>query len=268
MELLLTSEADRAMFKLVYPFSPALMQTLVAVSSALQRERTALKIMLQLLVNRRDTLRLGDVIPLGDLWDVVAHGDEAFTDVMRVNFENAKRLYQKKLLPDAGAAAPDRPGSGPGAGRTNENRREAPTLRERRPARQEPAAVRPGPWRRVAQEHDLHAAGCPEPRPRRGAGTSADTRSAKPRHALAPHSRTSDYCTPIGLARFGIILTETDEIAAINFVERVRDAGPRTMPRAGDGLEFNFGWASPRSGESADALVRRAEKRLLAESRS
>ena len=39
------------------------------------------------------------MIPLGDLWDVVAHGDEAFTDVMRVNFENAKRLYQNKLLP-------------------------------------------------------------------------------------------------------------------------------------------------------------------------
>jgi hypothetical protein len=99
MEVLLTREADRGMFKLVYPFSPALIQALVAVSSALQRERTALKIMLQLLVNRRETLRLGDVIPLGDLWDVVAHGDEAFTDVMRVNFENAKKLYQTKLLP-------------------------------------------------------------------------------------------------------------------------------------------------------------------------
>ncbi len=99
MEVLLTREADRTMFKMVYPFSPALIQALVAVSSALQRERTALKIMLQLLVNRRDTLRLGDVIPLGDLWDVVAHGDEAFTDVMRVNFENAKKLYQNKLLP-------------------------------------------------------------------------------------------------------------------------------------------------------------------------
>lgn len=99
LEILLTREADRAMFKLVYPFSPALIQALVAVSSALQRERTALKIMLQLLVNRRDTLRLGDVIPLGDLWDVVAHGDEAFTDVMRVNFENAKKLYQNKLRP-------------------------------------------------------------------------------------------------------------------------------------------------------------------------
>ena len=99
MEVLLTREADRAMFKLVYPFSPALIQALVAVSSALQRERTALKIMLQLLVNRRDTLCLGDVIPLGDLWDVVAHGDEAFTDVMRVRFDNAKKLYQNKLRP-------------------------------------------------------------------------------------------------------------------------------------------------------------------------
>lgn len=99
MEVLLTREADKTMFKMVYPFSPALIQSLVAVSSALQRERTALKIMLQLLVERRDTLRLGDVIPLGDLWDVVAHGDEAFTDVMRVNFQNAKNLYQNKLLP-------------------------------------------------------------------------------------------------------------------------------------------------------------------------
>lgn len=100
LEILLTREADRAMFKMVYPFSPALVQALVAISSALQRERTALKLMLQLLVNRRDTLRLGDVIPLGDLWDVVAHGgEEAFTDVMRVNFDNAKKLYQNKLLP-------------------------------------------------------------------------------------------------------------------------------------------------------------------------
>lgn len=99
MEVLLTREHDRAMFKQVYPFSPALIEALVAVSSALQRERTALKIMLQLLVNRRDTLRLGDVIPLGDLWDVVAHGDEAFTDVMRVRFDNAKKLYQNKLRP-------------------------------------------------------------------------------------------------------------------------------------------------------------------------
>ncbi len=38
------------MFRKLYPFSPALVQTLIAVSSALQRERTALKVMVQLLV--------------------------------------------------------------------------------------------------------------------------------------------------------------------------------------------------------------------------
>ena len=113
------------MFKMVYPFSPALIQALVAVSSALQRERTALKIMLQLLVNRRDTLRLGDVIPLGDLWDVVAHGDEAFTDVMRVNFAERQEALPEQAAADAGAAARDRPGSGPGAGEDERGDRRA-----------------------------------------------------------------------------------------------------------------------------------------------
>jgi hypothetical protein len=99
LETLLTHEGDREMFRQVYPFSPALVQTLVAVSSVLQRERTALKIMLQLLVEKRRTLKVGDLIPCGDLWDMVAHGEEAFSDVMRASFENAKRLYHNKLRP-------------------------------------------------------------------------------------------------------------------------------------------------------------------------
>lgn len=78
MSILLTQEGDRQMFRKVYPFSPALVQTLIAVSSVLQRERTALKVMMQLLVDHRETLRVGDVVPVGDLFDVVAHGDEAF----------------------------------------------------------------------------------------------------------------------------------------------------------------------------------------------
>ena len=96
---LLTREGDRAMFRKVYPFSPALVQTLIAVSSVLQRERTALKVMMQLLVDHRETLKLGDIVPVGDLFDVVAHGDEAFSQEMAIHFENAKRLYLQKLLP-------------------------------------------------------------------------------------------------------------------------------------------------------------------------
>jgi len=97
--ILLTAEGDRKMFRQVYPFSPALITTLVAVSSLLQRERTALRVLMQLLVDQRDTLAVGDVVPVGDLFDVVAHGQEAFTADMAVHFDHAKRLYHQRLLP-------------------------------------------------------------------------------------------------------------------------------------------------------------------------
>jgi hypothetical protein len=74
-------------------------QTLIAVSSVLQRERTALKVMVQLLVEQRDTLAVGDIVPVGDLFDTIAHGDEAFSQEMAIHFDNAKRLYHQKLLP-------------------------------------------------------------------------------------------------------------------------------------------------------------------------
>ena len=99
LSTLLTRDGDRAMFRQVYPFTPALVQTLIAVSSLLQRERTALKLMLQLLVEQGHRLQLGDVIPVGDLFDVIAKGDEPFTQAMRARFDDAKKLYRTKLLP-------------------------------------------------------------------------------------------------------------------------------------------------------------------------
>ena len=99
MNVLLTRAGDRDMFRQVYPFSPVLVQTLVAISALLQRERTALKLMLQLLVNQRDSLELDDIVPVGDLFDVILEGDEPFTQAMRLNFDNAKKLYRQKLLP-------------------------------------------------------------------------------------------------------------------------------------------------------------------------
>ncbi|MCK9900621.1 phage resistance protein [Parafrankia colletiae] len=92
--------ADRDAFRLSYPFSPAFMDTLVHVSSALQRNRTALKLMRQLLVDHRDDLRLGQVVPLGDLWDVITRGaDTPFTDVLKAEFDAAQKLYARKLRP-------------------------------------------------------------------------------------------------------------------------------------------------------------------------
>ncbi len=98
-EILLTNQGDREMFRSLYPFSPALVQALVALSSALQRERTALKVMLMLLVDQRETLELGGCIPVGDLYDVIASEAEPFSEVMRMHFDNARHLFERKLVP-------------------------------------------------------------------------------------------------------------------------------------------------------------------------
>ncbi len=99
MSTLLTRSGSREEFRLVYPFSPALVQALIALSTYLQRERTALKLMSQLLVERKDTLALGDIVPVGDLFDVIMAGDEPFMNALKTRFEQAKRLYRQKLVP-------------------------------------------------------------------------------------------------------------------------------------------------------------------------
>ncbi len=71
--------ADEAAFRLTYPFSPALVSTLRELASVMQRERTALKVMQQMLVDRRDTLTVDDVIPVGDSFDYIVQGREPWT---------------------------------------------------------------------------------------------------------------------------------------------------------------------------------------------
>ncbi|WP_327066329.1 BREX-2 system ATPase PglY [Kitasatospora sp. NBC_01302] len=95
-----TTGADEASFRLTYPFSPAFMDTLVHISSALQRSRTGLKLMGQLLADHRDDARLEQLIPLGDLYPVIADGgDKPFVDSLKVEFQAADKLYRTKLRP-------------------------------------------------------------------------------------------------------------------------------------------------------------------------
>lgn len=92
--------ADEASFKLAYPFSPSFLSTLVHMSADLQRNRTGLKLMGELLSQRRDNLFLGQLVPLGDLYEVLtAHGDRPFVADKRVMFEAADRLYRNDLRP-------------------------------------------------------------------------------------------------------------------------------------------------------------------------
>jgi hypothetical protein len=99
LSILLTKQGSKDDFRRLYPFSPALVETLVAVSSVLQRERTAIRIMLELLVQRRDNLELGELVAVGDLYDLIAEGDEAFTAEMKSHFEQAHKLYRTQLRP-------------------------------------------------------------------------------------------------------------------------------------------------------------------------
>ncbi len=95
-----TTGADEESFRLTYPFSPAFMDTLVHISSALQRSRTGLKLMGQLLADHRDDATLEQLIPLGDLYPVIADGgDKPFVDSLKVEFQAADKLYRSKLRP-------------------------------------------------------------------------------------------------------------------------------------------------------------------------
>lgn len=93
--------SDAEAFRLTYPFSPALVSTLRALAGAMQRERTALKVMQQMLVDRRNTLTIDDVIPVGDSFDLVVRGQSghALDAQTATLFRSADRLYTEKLRP-------------------------------------------------------------------------------------------------------------------------------------------------------------------------
>ena len=91
--------ADEVAFKLTYPFSPALVSTLRTLASAMQRERTALKVMQQMLVDRRAMLTVDDVVPVGDSFDYIVQGNQALDPQAAALFRSAVALYREKLRP-------------------------------------------------------------------------------------------------------------------------------------------------------------------------
>lgn len=94
------ANADERAFADVYPFTPALIDTMIALSSLMQRERTALKLMAELLRDGRERLRVKDVIPVGDLYEpVVLGGSQPLSEEMKQHFAISARFYRTKMLP-------------------------------------------------------------------------------------------------------------------------------------------------------------------------
>lgn len=79
------------------------------------------------------------------------------------------------------------------------------------------------------------------------------------------HSRESDRVARLGPARFGAVLPETDEVQAINYVERVRAACDLWLAAGAVNLRLSMGWAETNSTRAIDLALRTAEERLNAE---
>ncbi len=78
-------------------------------------------------------------------------------------------------------------------------------------------------------------------------------------------ARASDHLARLGPTRFGAILTETDEVRAINFVERIRTACDVWLEAGAVMLRLSVGWADISTDRPAEVALPEAERRLYEE---
>lgn len=97
-------------------------------------------------------------------------------------------------------------------------------------------------------------------------GDQVETRAAtRMADELARQSRTSDLVSRLGPRRFGILLPETSEVAAVNYIERVREACEGVLRGAGSTGELRFGWADANRTRTLLAAADIALDRLEAD---
>lgn len=85
---------------------------------------------------------------------------------------------------------------------------------------------------------------------------------------LRARVRTSDYAARIAPRRFVVLLPETTEIAAVNFVERVREACDAALRSVGSDARAWFGWADATPKRSLTSAVEIAMERVAADRRA
>lgn len=85
--------------------------------------------------------------------------------------------------------------------------------------------------------------------------------------ALRREARSSDWVARVARGRFAAYLAETDEIQAINYVERLRLACEPWLSSAAVPLRLAIGWSSPTASSDLEFAFRRAEERMHADRR-
>jgi hypothetical protein len=85
--------------------------------------------------------------------------------------------------------------------------------------------------------------------------------------ALRREARATDWVARIGDGRFAAFLPETDEIQAINYVERIRLVCEPWLASAAVPLWLAIGWSGPTAASDLEFALLRAEKRMHADRR-
>jgi diguanylate cyclase (GGDEF)-like protein len=82
---------------------------------------------------------------------------------------------------------------------------------------------------------------------------------------LRRDARATDHLARLGPTRFAALLTETTEVQAINWVERVRSACDVWLESGAVALRLSIGWSEIGPDRPADVALLDAERRLFAE---
>jgi diguanylate cyclase (GGDEF)-like protein len=85
--------------------------------------------------------------------------------------------------------------------------------------------------------------------------------------SLSRHARGADHVARLGPGRFGILLPETGEVEAVNYVERVRAVCELWLESGAIALRLAIGWASPAVDTSLIDAFNEAQERMFVEMR-
>jgi diguanylate cyclase (GGDEF)-like protein len=91
---------------------------------------------------------------------------------------------------------------------------------------------------------------------------AADRVVAETARLLVAEGRAVDRIAWLDYAHFGVLLMETEEARATDYVDRVRSAADAWLQGAGLSLGLSLGWASPAEGGDVVAAVATAEERM------
>jgi hypothetical protein len=91
----------------LYPFHPALVNTLVDISNRFSRERTSIRLLFELLIEQHPNLPIGALVPFASLFDIIFRAEGLTGGSRKEEMEAVRQTYYDRLVPVIAEAYPD-----------------------------------------------------------------------------------------------------------------------------------------------------------------